>query len=139
MLIEFCLQTVLRVNAVYAGPENEGREAVQFLDKVGPTLRKNFTEVPWNQLTTNAFFVNGSTAILDCDQSYGKRAVFGAAINQVDVESSVKMTEMFNYMNIRYPQMRGSDNGMYFCATQAAAAVPEDSTAYAWRKAIGHQ
>ena len=49
------------------------------------------------------------------------------------------MTEQFNYMVTKYPQMRASDNSMYFCATQAVKAVPDHATAYAWRGALGHQ
>ena len=132
-------QTTLFVNAVYAGPESEGRKAVQFLQDIGPALRQNYTMVPWNELTQNAFFVLGNEAILSCDQSYGKRSVFGAAFNEIDVEAQVKMTDQFNYMVTKYPQMRASDNSMYFCATQAVKAVPDDATAYGWRKALGHQ
>lgn len=132
-------QTTLFVNAVYAGPESEGREAVKFLEGISPVLRKNYTEVPWNQLTQNAFFLKGDEAILNCAATYGERSVFGAVINQVDVDASVQMTEQFNYLVTKYPQMRGSDNSMYFCAKQAVEAVPEDSAAYAWRGALGHQ
>ena len=132
-------QTTLFVNAVYAGPESEGREAVKFLEGIDPVLRKNYTEVPWNQLTQNAFFLDGDESILNCAATYGERSVFGAVINQVDVDASVQMTEQFNYLVTKYPQMRGSDNSMYFCARQAVEAVPEDSDAYAWRGALGHQ
>ena len=132
-------QTTLYANAVYAGPESEGRKAVQFLQGVGPVLRQNFSEVPWNELTQNAFFELGNEEILSCDQNYGRRAVFGAAFNEVDVEAQVKMTEQFNYMVTKYPQTRASDNSMYFCATNAVTAVPDNATAYPWRQALGHQ
>ena len=129
----------LYANAVYAGPESEGRKAVQFLQEVGPVLRQNFSVVPWDELTQNSFFLLGNEDILSCDQTYGRRSVFGAAFNEVDVEAQVKMTEQFNYMVTKYPQMRESDNSMYFCATQAVTAVPENTTAYPWRRALGHQ
>ena len=124
---------------MYAGPESEGRTAVQFLEEVGPVLRKNFSVVPWNELTQNAFFELGNEEVLTCDQSLGRRSVFGAAFNEVDVEAHVKMTDLFNYMVTKYPQTTASDNSMYFCATQAVRAVPDNATAYPWRQALGHQ
>ncbi|KAI1502202.1 hypothetical protein F5X99DRAFT_427578 [Biscogniauxia marginata] len=130
--------TTLAVNAVYAGPESDGREAVQFLQKLGPVLRQNSTEVPWNELTQNTFFLDGNEAIETCGLSYGRRSTMGALFNKIEVEAHVSMTEQFNYMVTKYPQMRSSDNGMYFCGTQAVRAVPRNATAYPWRQALGH-
>jgi hypothetical protein len=42
-------------NAVYAGPEREGRKAVQFLVDQKP-LVQNITSVPWNRLIQSAAF-----------------------------------------------------------------------------------
>ena len=124
---------------MYAGPESEGRKAIQFLQELGPVLRQNFSVVPWNELTQTGFFLLGNEAILNCEQTFGKRSVTTAAFNKVDVKAQVKMTEQFNYLVTKYPQMRRSDNSMYFCATQAVRAVPENATAYPWRQALGHQ
>ncbi|KAI5853645.1 hypothetical protein GGS23DRAFT_601730 [Durotheca rogersii] len=128
----------LKVNAAYAGPESEGRVAVQFLDNIGPTLRRNYTTVPWDQLLSYTLFSGGDESVLECRVSSGKREVLSAAFNEVDVDAHVSMTEQFNDMVTRYPQMRASDNGLYFCATQVVRRYPKKSTAYPWRQAIGH-
>jgi hypothetical protein len=132
-------QTTMYVNAVYAGPESEGREAVRFLQGLGPVLRQNFSAVPWNELYQTSFFLDGDDSILSCAKPFGYRSTMGAAFNEVNVESQVKMTELFNYMVAKYPFMRESDNSMYFCASQAVRAVPDYTTAYPWRQAVGHQ
>jgi hypothetical protein len=124
---------------VYAGPESEGRKAVQFLQELGPVLSQNSSVVPWNELYQTAFFQNGSDAILSCELPPAYRYPMAVAFNEVDVESQVKMTNLFNHMLIKYPFMRGSDNTMAFCATQAVRAVPDFTTAYPWRQALGHQ
>ena len=93
--------------------------------------------VPWNRYDENAYFLNDTDA--SCNLSFGRRATFGAAFNEIDVKAHVKMTSQFNEMVTKYPQTRGSDNSMYFCGTQAVTAVPDNATAYAWRSALGHQ
>lgn len=112
---------------------------MQFLQRLGPTLRQNFTSVPWNELAQTAFFANGSQGILNCKASAGPRSTMGAAFNVLDVNAHVQMTELFNEMVTRYPQTRLSDNSMYFCANQGVQAVPDNTTAYRWRHALGHQ
>lgn len=133
------MQTTLKANAVYAGPERDGRRATRFLRRVGPVLRKNITDVPWNELSLTAFFDNGDETSETCGVNAGARASMGAAFNELTVDAHVSMTEQFNYLLTRYPQMRDSDNSMYFCATQAVRALPNDATSYPWRQAIGHQ
>ncbi|KAI1412820.1 hypothetical protein F5Y13DRAFT_199678 [Hypoxylon sp. FL1857] len=130
--------TTMKVNAVYAGPQIEGRNAIRFLEHI-PALRRNFTDVPWNKLTTSAFFVNGDASVETCGVNSGQRSSMGAAFNELTVEAHVSMSEQFDYMVTTYPQMRQSDNSMYFCATQAVRALPNDAIAYPWRQALGHQ
>lgn len=130
---------MITVNAAYAGLEDEGRKAVAFLQEIGPIIKQNLTMVPWNRYNENAAFLNDTDATASCSLSYGKRAVFGAAFNEIDVKAHVQMTSQFNEMVTKYPQTRGSDNAMYFCATQAVTAVPDNATAYPWRSALGHQ
>ncbi|KAF3055926.1 6-hydroxy-D-nicotine oxidase [Daldinia childiae] len=130
--------TTMKVNAAYAGPQSDGRKAIRFFSDI-PALRQNFTDVPWNQLLDSAFFVNGDQSAETCGVDYGSRSSSGAAFNELTVEAHVRMTELFNYMVTKYPQMRGSDNSMYLCATQAVRALSNDATAYPWRQALGHQ
>jgi hypothetical protein len=124
---------------VYAGPYGEGVQAIEFLNSVSPLLQKNFTEIPWNQIYQNAFFLDNNPLILECGGSFGQRKPLAAAFNVVNVDAHVKMTEQFDDMVTTYPQMRDSDNSMYFCATQAVRARPDNATAYPWRQAVGHQ
>lgn len=127
------------MNAVYAGPEDEGREAVQFIEALGTQIRQNYTQIPWNTVTENGFFLNGSLAVDTCHSSQGRRDPLGIAVNQIDVDASVEMTEQFNYLVTTYPQMSASDNSAYFCAKQGVVARPDNATAYPWRHAVGHQ
>ncbi|KAI0877508.1 hypothetical protein GGS24DRAFT_487881 [Hypoxylon argillaceum] len=131
--------TTLQVNAVYAGPEEEGRAAVQFLQDIGTDIRRNYSQVAWNTVPENAFFLAGNTLLDVCGGTYGRRVVRGVAFNHLDVDAHVKMSEQLNYLVTKYPQMSTSDNGMYFCATQAVQAQSKDASAYPWRQAIGHQ
>ncbi|KAK4214353.1 hypothetical protein QBC37DRAFT_421456 [Rhypophila decipiens] len=129
--------TTLRINAVYAGPEAEGRKAVAFLQRI-PLIRQNLTQIPWNTIPENSFFSLGNQRINTCGINAGKRVVRGVAFNKIDVNTHVKMTHQLDYMVNTYPQMRASSNAMYFCATQAVANKSKDETAYPWRQAIGH-
>lgn len=129
----------MKVNAVYAGIENEGREAVQFLEDLGTQIQQNYTQIPWNTVAENSFFLAGNPLIDVCHNNYGRRVVRGVALNQIDVDSSVNMSEQLNYLVTKYPQMSTSDNAMYFCATQAVTSKSQDAIAYPWRQAIGHQ
>jgi hypothetical protein len=129
----------LKVNAVYAGPEDEGRRAVQFLADLGTELRHNFTQVPWNRLNRNVYFLNGNPAVDVCTPGGVRGDTYGVAFNRIDVEAHVNATEQFDYMLNKYPEMRSSGNGGYFCANQAVVVRGEHSTAYPWRRAVGYQ
>ncbi|KAL2194466.1 hypothetical protein P885DRAFT_71238 [Corynascus similis CBS 632.67] len=130
--------TTLKVNAVYAGPEREGRRAVRFLRDI-PDLRHNFTQVPWNRLNRNVNFLNNNPAVDTCQPGGVRGDTYGVALNKIDVDANVRMSELFDYMLRTYPEMISSGNGGYFCANQAAIARPRDYTAYPWRHAVGYQ
>ncbi|KAL2167886.1 hypothetical protein VTG60DRAFT_673 [Thermothelomyces hinnuleus] len=134
-------ETSLYVNAVYAGPESEGRKAIEFLSNIGTSLRQNLSEVPWNKLTQTAFFSQfglGDAAI-ECKFSPGYRKPMDVAFNRVDVDAHVRTMNLFNELLTKYPFMRGSDMTMQFCAPQGTSAFPDDYTAYPWRRVLGQQ
>ncbi|RAL09584.1 FAD-binding oxidoreductase [Aspergillus homomorphus CBS 101889] len=128
--------TTLTINAVYAGPEREGRAAIQFLLDQGPILRQNITMVPWNQLIPATFF--GAGADPTCSLGGVRKSVLSSAFNVIDPKAQVAITEMFKEMVIRYPQTGDSGLALYFPATQAARAISSNETAYAWRDVLGH-
>ncbi|KAI0134358.1 hypothetical protein BJ170DRAFT_591337 [Xylariales sp. AK1849] len=131
--------TTLKVNAVYAGPENEGRRAVEFLADIGTDLRHNFTQVPWNRLNRNVNFLDNNPAVDVCNPSGVRGDTYGVAVNKIDVDAHVNITDQFDYMFTKYPEMKNSGNGGYFCANQAVVAREQNYTAYPWRLAVGHQ
>ncbi|KAJ5427185.1 FAD-binding domain-containing protein [Penicillium sp. CMV-2018d] len=104
--------TTLSVNAVYAGPESEGRKAIQFLLDQNPILRENITMVPWNELIPATFFGGGADP--NCTLGTTRKSVLSAAFNVIDPKAQVRMTEMFKKMITRYPQTIGSGIALAF-------------------------
>lgn len=128
------------MNAVYAGPEDEGRQAVEFLASIGTDLRHNFTQVPWNELNRNVNFLNNNPAVDICQPGGVRGDTYGVTFNTLDVDAHVNISQQFDYMYATYPEMQSSGNGGYFCANQAVVANGLDApTAYPWRSAVGHQ
>ncbi|KAG9511558.1 hypothetical protein KCV07_g10092, partial [Aureobasidium melanogenum] len=127
--------TTLLVNAVFAGPEEEGLAAIKFLLDQGPILQRNISVVPWNNLIQTSFFGTGGGG---CDKGAIRRSVSTAAFNQIDPAAHVRLVQLFDEMITKYPQTSTSSIAIYFPATQAARAVPGNSTAYSWRQALGH-
>ncbi|KAJ6013601.1 FAD-binding domain-containing protein [Penicillium herquei] len=128
--------TTLVINAVYAGPESEGRKAIQFLLDQKPILKQNITMVPWNELIDATFFGGGADP--NCSLGSTRKSVSTAAFNVIDPQAQVNMTNKFKEMITRYPQTIGSGIALYLPATQAARAIPNNQTAYAWREVLGH-
>ncbi|KAF9641750.1 FAD-binding domain-containing protein [Lasiodiplodia theobromae] len=114
--------TTMPVKAVYAGPESEGREAIEFLLQLGPILQQNITEVPWHQVIQSSFF---GAAL--CQRYYQEVYLISC------IQHHAKLVEQFEEMITKYPQTIGSGLALYFPTTQAARAVPSNATAYAWR------
>lgn len=92
--------------------------------------------VPWNELIPATFFGGGADP--NCTLGTTRKSVLSAAFNVIDPKAQVRMTEMFKKMITRYPQTIGSGIALYFPATQAARAIPNNQTAYAWRDVLGH-
>ncbi|KAK3381169.1 hypothetical protein B0H63DRAFT_475023 [Podospora didyma] len=131
--------TTLKANAVYAGSEAEGRRAVQFLTNIGTDLRHNFTQIPWNRLNRNVNFLNNNPLVDQCTPGGVRGDTYGVAFNTINVDAHVNMSYQFDAMFTKYPEMRSSGNGGYFCANQAVASKPAHYTSYPWREAVGHQ
>lgn len=135
------IQSSLYVNAVYAGPESEGKDAIEFLSRIPKPIRRSQSIVPWREVTQTAFFheFGLGEASLACGISEGVRKAFGAAYNTVDVDSQVKAHDLFDELVTKYPGFRASDMSMQFCSQQGTSALSDDATAYSWRKALGQQ
>ena len=124
---------------MYAGTEDDGRRAVQFLTDIGTDLRHNFTQVPWNRLNRNVNFLNNNPLVDVCSPGGVRGDTYGVALNTIDVDAFVSVAEQFDHMFTTYPEMKSSGLGGYFCANQAVVARDQDHTAYPWRHAVGHQ
>lgn len=128
-------ETVLAINAVYAGPEDEGRKAIAFLQNLSPIIQQNISYVPWNILINTTAFGTGAG---NTAKGTVRRSILGIAFNQIDPEAQVKMTAQFDEMITKFPQTSTSAVALYYPATQAVYAVPDNATSYAWRSALGH-
>ncbi|KZF25316.1 FAD-dependent oxidase [Xylona heveae TC161] len=127
-------QTVITVNAVYAGPEDAGRAAVQpFVDQ-GP-LVQNFTVVPWNKLIQTAGF--GFTGPAICEKG-NRRSQWAAGVINIDPPTYVSVLKQFEEMITEYPAAIDSSVDFQLLPNQAAVAVPDDTTAYPYRDFIAH-
>lgn len=112
----------------------EGRKTVQFLIDQKP-LQQNITMVPWNKLIQSAVF--GATGAALCEK--GKRlSQWGVGVNQLDARTYLKVASMFQEMIKNYPASIGSAVTVQLLSTQAVLAVPNNATAYPWRKHIAH-
>ncbi|MCJ1251587.1 hypothetical protein MMC30_008822 [Trapelia coarctata] len=127
-------QTTITTNAVYAGPEAEGRKAVQFLIDQKPLLQ-NLTMVPWNRLIQSAAF--GATGPPLCVKGR-RRGQWGVGVNQIDPETYSKVAVLYQEMITKYPASINSVLDMQLLPTQGVLAVPQSSTSYPWRSLIAH-
>ena len=127
-------QTIITTNAVYAGPEAEGRAAVQvFLDQ--NPLVSNITSVPWNKLIDTVGF--GFTGPEICER--GKRhSQWVIGVKKLDADTYTKASGVFQDMITRYPATRESSIDVQLLPTQGILAVPDNVTAYPWRSLIAH-
>lgn len=127
-------QTIITTNAVYAGPEAQGRAAVQvFLDQ--NPLVSNITDVPWNKLIDTVGF--GFTGPAICKRGK-RRSQWVVGVEKIDVDTYTQAASIFQDMITRYPATVDSSIDVQLLPTQGILAVPDDETAYPWRKLIAH-
>lgn len=127
-------QTIITTNAVYAGPESDGRAAVQFLYDQKPIV-SNVSMVPWNQLIETAGF--GFTGPEICERG-NRHSQWAIGVEKIDADTYVKASEIFQDMITRYPSSSESSIDVQLLPTQGILAVPENKTAYPWRSLIAH-
>ncbi|KKY17669.1 putative fad-dependent oxidase [Diplodia seriata] len=120
--------TALIANIVYAGPEDEGREAIQpFLD-LGPVTQNVYTAA-CNELPGKAGF--GFMSQLCVKGS--PHSMYGVNVRSV---SGSALTDTFNGMDALYastPAARGSTFQIEVFPNEGPLAVSDDETAYPWR------
>lgn len=127
-------KTTITTNAVYAGPQAEGRKAVQFLVDQKPLLY-NLTMVPWNMLIQSAAFgATGPPLCVKCK----RRSQWGVGVNQIDPETYSIVATLYEEMITKYPASRNSVFDMQLLPTQGVLAIPLSSTSYPWRSLIAH-
>ncbi|GLI81488.1 hypothetical protein PoHVEF18_009869 [Penicillium ochrochloron] len=127
-------ETIITANAVYAGPEAEGRAAVQFLLDQNP-LVSNITTVPWNNLLDTVGF--GFTGPAICMRG-NRRSQWVIGVNRLDPDAYTTASGIFQDMITRYPATLDSSIDVQLLPTQGIIAVPDNETAYPWRSLIAH-
>lgn len=127
-------QTIITVNAVYAGPEAAGRKAVQFLVDQKP-LQQNISVVPWNKLIQTAGF--GFTGPEICERG-NRRSQWAIGVNVLDAPTYSTVLSLYNEMIQKYPAAKDSSVDVQILPTQGILAVPNNETSYPWRSFIAH-
>ncbi|KAK8117063.1 polyketide synthase protein [Apiospora kogelbergensis] len=128
--------SVIVVNTVYWGPEDEGAILNQpFLD-IGP-LVKNITVLPWNRLTKENRFGGNS---IDCaPQAEGvERTILG--LNLYSLKASIFTDVLADYdrFYLENPALRPSSMlAIEMHPRRVTMQIPDSATAYPYRETLG--
>ncbi|KAK8011610.1 FAD-dependent oxidase [Apiospora arundinis] len=128
--------SVIVVNTVYWGPEDEGAILNQpFLD-IGP-LVQNITVLPWNRLTKENRFGGNS---IDCaPQAEGvERTILG--LNLYSLKASIFTDVLADYdrFYLENPALRPSSMlAIEMHPRRVTAQIPDSATAYPYRETLG--
>lgn len=116
------------------GSEEEGRKALASVYALNASTIST-TVVPWNEILESQGFGLINAALCQKNKTVDYYGVtfrnFSAPAYQTVFE---KLSALFNAI----PDSRGSTIQIETFSNIAQAAVPEDSTAYPWRDALGH-
>jgi hypothetical protein len=127
------LKPQLLVNWVYVGPKEEGLQVIAPVMALKPPVA-NIQVVPWNKLIATG---GGGFDNLLCQRNQSRNSYsanlrnFSASTYQTTFEKMAKYFET-------YPSARGTSLVLETFPNQAMAAVPDDTTAYPWRDALGY-
>lgn len=124
---------VIQLNAVYAGPKEEGLKLLQPLLDL-PVLEKNITQVTWDVLAASAAFGESAGSCVP-----GTRSQYsGLGIAQWDVPTHMKVFDQWINLVQNYPAANSSIYWVEFFPNQAIIAVPDKETAYPHRNIRAH-
>lgn len=119
---------------MYLGSEEEGRKVLASVYALNASTIST-TMVPWNQILEDQGFGLINAALCEKNKTVDYYGVtfrnFSAPAFQTVFE---KLSALFNAI----PDARGSTIQIETFSNIAQAAVPENSTAYPWRDALGH-
>ncbi|KAI1074442.1 FAD-binding domain-containing protein [Whalleya microplaca] len=126
-------QPQILANWVYVGPEEQGREVLEPIISLGPSVA-NLTMIPWNNLVAEAgfgldaaFCVAGAT-----------RSTYSATTRNLSASTWQSILENMTTYYEETPDGRSSSVEIEVFARQAVLEIPDDDTAYPWRDARGH-
>ena len=123
-------QAVLILNAVYAGPKDQGLALLKPFFDLNPVVQEIKT-MPWNRVVTTAGFgLNSAFCVKGNIHS-----MFSLAIKNIDVATQASVFAKMVQFYDEFPAARGSTLGIEFFPNQAVLAVPDSATAYPWRDA----
>ena len=122
------MQAVLILNAVYAGPREQGLALLKPFFDLNPVVQEIKT-VPWNRVVTTAGFGLNSAF---CTKG-NIHSMYSLGIKNIDVATHASVFERMVQFYDDYPDARGSTLEIEFFPTQAVVAVPDAATAYPWR------
>jgi hypothetical protein len=124
------------VNAVYAGPQEEGKEYLRPLLDSTP-IRSNLTMVPWSNVNSASFFgLEPPDAPCPTNSIHD---VYGGAVKQFNISTFQTFYENLDQLLSSKPEeLSGTSYSIEFFPKQAVQAVPINSTAYPWRDITAH-
>jgi hypothetical protein len=129
-------QSCIIVNAVYAGPQEEGKEYLRPLLDSTP-IRSNLTMVPWSNVNSASFFgLEPPDAPCPTNSIHN---VYGGAVKKFDISTFQTFYENLDQLLSSKPEeLSGTSYSIEFFSKQAVQAVPINSTAYPWRDITAH-
>ena len=90
--------------------------------------------IPWKNIETTALFGVDQFACI----KGGKHSVYSINLYQIDVSTLVKFTTYIDGVFKANPGLQRAIWGLVQYAGRVINSVPDEATAYAWRKAIAY-
>lgn len=119
---------------VYMGPEEEGREVLAAVYALNASTIST-TMVPWNEILASQGFGLINEALCQKNKTVD---YYGVTFRNVSAATYQTVFEELSGLFNDIPDTRGTTIQIETFSNIAQAAVPEDSTAYPWRDALGH-
>ena len=119
----------MAVNAVFYGPMEQALLHLQPIIDIGPAVQ-NISMVPWNRELDAAFFNVQNGACI----RRSRVNIYSLGIRETDVATWESHFNDLAGFYVRYPEYQGRLLVQRY-SNQAALAVPDDRTAYAYRDA----
>lgn len=119
---------------MYLGSEEEGRKVLASVYALNASTIST-TMVPWNQILEAQGFGLINAALCEKNKTVD---YYGVTFRNFSAPAYQTVFEQLSALFNAIPDARGSTIQIETFSNIAQAAVPEDSTAYPWRDALGH-